>query len=333
MKRLKVSLIILLIPACLAALYYYFNLPVNPDRGSAFFTVDKGETVRSVASSLKNKGFIRSDIFFISLTRLNKKTSTLKAGEYELDYGMKNSKILEVLSKGIVVTVKFTIPEGYNLNQIAMHLEAQGIIASEDFLAACSDKALLDKYDIPFETAEGFLFPDTYIVAKGLGGSQIAEIMIKRFFDNLHDIPYVEYTEEELIKTVIIASLVEKEAQLAEERAIIAAVFYNRLKKGKRLESCATVQYVLGKTKERLLFSDLKIESPYNTYLHSGLPPGPIANPGVDSLKAAISPAEVDYLFFVSKRDGSHYFSSTYTEHLNAIKKYSGSDRIGHQLS
>ena len=333
MKRLKFPIIILLILCGLLSLYFYFNLPVNSGKGSAVFQVAKGETVRSVAVNLMEDGFIRSDHFFIALMKLNKKTRSIKAGEYELDFEMKNTQILDVLSKGIVVTVKYTIPEGYNLKHIAQHLESQGIVDSESFLSACSDKTMLDKYKIPFETAEGFLFPDTYIIAKGLDGAQIAEIMIKKFFENLHDIPYVDYTPEELIKTVIIASIVEKEAQLEEERAIIAAVFYNRLNKGKRLESCATVQYVLGKTKERLLFSDLKTESPYNTYLHTGLPPGPIANPGADSLKAAVSPADVDYLFFVSKNDGSHYFSSTYNEHLKAIKKFSSSKKVGHQLS
>ncbi len=154
-----------------------------------------------------------------------------------------------------------------------------------------------------------------------------------QFFENLHNISYMDYTQQDLKKTIIIASLVEREARLEEERPIIAAVFYNRLQKGKRLESCATVQYVLGKTKERLLFSDLKVNSPYNTYIHSGLPPGPIANPGISSLNAAINPADVDFLFFVSKRDGSHYFSSTYKEHLKAIQKYSISGRVGHQVS
>ena len=132
---------------------------------------------------------------------------------------------------------------------------------------------------------------------------------------------------------VIIASLVEREAKIESERPIIAAVFYNRLMNKKRLESCATVQYVLGKTKERLLLSDLKVESPYNTYLHRGLPPGPIANPGVHSIRAAMYPAEVDYLFFVSKRDGSHHFSTTYKEHLKAIEQYNRAGTIGHQIS
>jgi UPF0755 protein len=157
--------------------------------------------------------------------------------------------------------------------------------------------------------------------------------MIRRFFDVLAEIPFTGYNQEELRRVVIIASLVEEEAKLDEERALIAAVFYNRLKGGKRLESCATVQYILQKPKERLLFSDLKAESPYNTYLHTGLPPGPIANPGRKSLVAALRPAAVEYLFFVVKMNGSHHFSSTYEEHLKAIRRYNSAGRVGHQLS
>jgi UPF0755 protein len=161
--------------------------------------------------------------------------------------------------------------------------------------------------------------------------------MIERFLQALGSISFDGFTEDDLRRIVIIASLVEREAKIDDkiddERPIIAAVFYNRLMNNKRLESCATVQYVLGKPKERLLYRDLKVDSPYNTYLHKGLPPGPIANPGIESIKAAISPAVVDYLFFVSKQDGSHYFSSTYKEHLKAIDKYNKSGRIGHQIS
>ncbi|MBA7674849.1 Endolytic murein transglycosylase [subsurface metagenome] len=201
------------------------------------------------------------------------------------------------------------------------------------FIEACNNTDILAKYKIPFDNVEGFLFPDTYIVAKDLSADQLVEVMVKKFFENLQKIPYTDYTEHDLKKMVIIASLVEKEARLDSERAIIAAVFYNRLHNGKRLESCATIQYILGKTKERLLISDLKVKSPYNTYLHTGLPPGPISNPGYKSLFAAVNPADVDYLFFVSKRDGSHYFSSTYKEHLKAIKRYDSSGKIGPQVS
>jgi len=212
-------------------------------------------------------------------------------------------------------------------------LEKEGIVSPDQFIEAAKNPEILEKYKIPFNNAEGFLFPDTYIVAKDLAAEHIVDFMIERFFSNLRKISSRKYEIEEMKKMVIIASLVEKEAQLDSERPVISAVFYNRLEKGKRLESCATIQYILGKTKERLLYSDLKIESPYNTYLNGGLPPGPISNPGLGSLKAAIEPADVDYLFFVSKKDGSHYFSTTYEEHLEAIRRYNQSGKIGHQIS
>lgn len=333
MKKLKIPVIIFIIISGLYFLLYHFNSPKSSGNSSSLFIVKHGEDVKSIALNLVDEGYIRSDFFFVTLVRLSRKTRSIKSGQYNLEDKMKNTDILRILSRGIVATIKFTVPEGYNIKQIAELLESRGIISSGDFLDACSSADLLDRYKIPFENAEGFLFPDTYIIAKDLKAHQIAEVMIKKFFENLHNISYMDYTQQDLKKTIIIASLVEREARLEEERPIIAAVFYNRLQKGKRLESCATVQYVLGKTKERLLFSDLKVNSPYNTYIHSGLPPGPIANPGISSLNAAINPADVDFLFFVSKRDGSHYFSSTYKEHLNAIQKYSISGRVGHQVS
>lgn len=333
MKKLIAPVITLIILAGLYFLFYHFNSPKSSGNASSLFIVKHGEDVKSIAVNLMEEGYIRSDFFFETLVRLSRKERSVKSGQYNLEYKMKNTDILRVLSMGIVATIKFTVPEGYNIKQIAELLESRGITSSEEFLDACSSADMLDKYKIPFENAEGFLFPDTYVIAKDLKAHQIAEVMIKKFFENLHNISYMDYTQQDLKKTIIIASLVEREARLEEERAIIAAVFYNRLQKGKRLESCATVQYVLGKTKERLLFSDLKVNSPYNTYLHSGLPPGPIANPGISAINAAINPADVDYLFFVSKKDGGHYFSSTYKEHLNAIKKYGASGRVGHQLS
>jgi UPF0755 protein len=246
---------------------------------------------------------------------------------------MSATSILRVFARGVISMQRFTVPEGLHIRQVAELLESLGIVPSEEFLNACSNRRLLEKYGIPFSSAEGFLFPDTYVVAKGLDAVQIADVMIRRFFDVLAEIPFTGYNQEELRRVVIIASLVEEEAKLDEERALIAAVFYNRLKGGKRLESCATVQYILQKPKERLLFSDLKAESPYNTYLHTGLPPGPIANPGRKSLVAALRPAAVEYLFFVVKMNGSHHFSSTYEEHLKAIRRYNSAGRVGHQLS
>jgi UPF0755 protein len=332
----KYILLILIIVVVLSGCYLSFsflNSPVDHNSSSGQFVVKPGESISSVAQNLKSQEFIRSESFFVALARLRKNNLSIKSGEYSIDDTMDTTDILDILSRGIVVTVRITIPEGLHIRQIASLIAEKGLASSEEFIDASYNHEVLKKFGIPFESAEGFLFPETYIVAKDLSARQLVEIFIKNFFDNLRAIPYVNYNNEELRKLVIIASLIEREARIDSERAIISAVFYNRLNQGKRLESCATIQYILDKPKERLLFSDLKINSPYNTYLNAGLPPGPIANPGIKSLIAALFPADVDYLFFVSKKDGSHHFSTTYSEHLKAIEKYNAKGTIGHQVS
>jgi UPF0755 protein len=333
MKLLSALLYAIAAALCLYLGFSLMNAPPG-GAGTAFpFVVSQGERVQSVAGNLERRGYVRSGYFFASLVRISGKARSIKAGEYELRGDMRATDIIRVLSRGEVATERFTVPEGLHIGQVAEILDSDGIVPSEEFIKACSDQRLLQKYGIPFASAEGFLFPDTYVVAKGLGAAQIAERMIRKFFDVLAAMPFTDYDRDELRRVVIIASLVEKEAKLDDERALISAVFFNRLRRGKRLESCATVQYILQKPKERLLFSDLKVDSPYNTYLHPGLPPGPISNPGRKSLAAAARPAAVGYLFFVSKMDGSHHFSSTYEEHLKAIRRYNKAGSVGHQVS
>ncbi|KPJ89508.1 MAG: hypothetical protein AMS17_01645 [Spirochaetes bacterium DG_61] len=333
MKKLKTPLLILVICVIFCIFFLYYNSPARGGNATSSFTVKQGESVKSIARNLKSKGIIRSDFFFVTLTRLTGKARSIKSGHYNLRTDMRNTQVLQVLSMGIVATEKFTIPEGYTIKQIAAYLEEKGITSSELFLDACYNKDILSRYRIPFKSLEGFLFPDTYIVAKDLSAQQLVEVMLRRFFETIEKMSYTPSSEEEFKKVIIVASLVEKEVKVDYERELVSAVFYNRLKKGKRLESCATIQYIIGETKQKLLYSDLRIESPYNTYLNSGLPPGPIANPGYKSLFAAIHPADVDYLFFVSKRDGSHHFSSTYDEHLKAINQYDEADNFIHHMS
>ncbi len=317
----------------------YYNSPLKKrdsvlqGRENHLFLITNGESVIRVGKNLRVNGHIRSERFFVMMVRMRHLAGEIKAGEYYIEPSLSTFQIIDILTEGRVITQRFTVPEGLHMRQIADVLEQAGIVGVDEFLEACHDDTLLKKYGIPFQSAEGYLYPDTYVVAKGLSAEQIVTIMIEHFFKEISLLISSGYTEEELGKVVIIASLVEREAKIDNERALIAAVFYNRLMNEKRLESCATVQYVLGKTKERLLYSDLKVESPYNTYLHKGLPPGPIANPGVSSIRAAMYPADVDYLFFVSKHDGSHYFSTTYNEHLKAIEKYNKSGTVGHQIS
>ncbi len=332
-KRIIILLIAVVIFFSLFTLLLFFNSPSRTGLFASNFVVEHGDSVIRVAGKLRRAGIIRSKRFFIAIVKIRRLSGEIKAGEYRFDGKLKTNEIVNILNEGTVVTVKFTIPEGLHIAQIAEILEREGIVPAEDFKRASQNPELLRRFGIPFESAEGFLFPDTYVVAKNLPADQIVTVMIERFLQALESISFATNTEDELKRIIIIASLVEREAKIDDERPIIAAVFYNRLMNNKRLESCATVQYVLGKPKERLLYRDLKVDSPYNTYLHKGLPPGPIANPGIESIKAAISPADVNYLFFVSKQDGSHYFSSTYEEHLRAIDKYNKSGRIGHQIS
>ncbi len=289
--------------------------------------------MHDIAGRLEEAGMIRSELFFTNLVRISRSSKNVKSGVYDLRQEMRSTEVLRVITMGIVSMEKFTIPEGLHIKQVAKQLAEQGIVGEEEFVLASSSERILQKYKIPFDSVEGFIFPDTYIVAKDLSAEQIVGITVERFYESLKEVPLRDFSAEELKRIVIVASLVEKEAKLDEERPMVAAVFYNRLDKGKRLEACSTIQYLLGKTKERLLYSDLKISSPYNTYLNGGLPPGPIANPGLNSLRAAVQPADVDYLFFVSKNDGSHHFSSSYEEHLKAIERYGGAKRFTNHTS
>ena len=318
---------------CFVLLFIIFNAPVHREGGSVLFAIENGEHLHDIGRRLEAAGLVRSEIFFTNLVRISRSSRKVKSGMYELHQGMRSTEVLRVITLGLVALEQFTIPEGLHIKQVARLLGEKGVVGEEEFLEASTSTRILEKYGIPFDSVEGFIFPDTYIVAKDLSAEQIVEVTVERFFEALDDVPLRDFSEEDLKRVVIVASLVEREAKLDEERPLVAAVFYNRLAKGKRLEACSTVQYILGKTKERLLYSDLRIQSPYNTYLNSGLPPGPIANPGLDSMRAAVYPAEVDYLFFVSKNDGSHYFSSTYDEHLEAIEKFGGDKRFTNHSS
>ena len=261
---------------------------------------------RAIATLLQEEKIIRSKNFFLLLLKLTRNERKLQAGLYELKSWTSPFDLIKKLVKGEVAIITLTIPEGYTATQIANLLEKKQLCSSEKFLNVVKENDL-----------EGYLFPARYTIPSSISSEGIISMMEQKFKEVMF--PYERGLEEFFLKDiVIVASIVEKEAQMDWERPIVASVLYNRIKKRLHLASCATVEYALGEHKARLTTKDLLIESPYNTYLHYGLPPGPICNPGEASLKAALFPAKTNFLFFVSKGDGTNAFSETYAQHLAA---------------
>jgi UPF0755 protein len=297
---------------------------VGDGQNSYELFIEPGESSSTVVKELSTAGMIKSSVYFNYLIKFTRAGNKIKQGVYDINDGMSSRKILDVIISGKVKLVTFTIPEGYNNRQIGDILTSKKLsISREAFLAAASNKALLEKYKIPATTTEGYLFPETYSVPLNYPADRIADMMIKRFYKKLETIPEAKgITPAALHAKVVLASIVEREAVRKEERPMMAGVFLTRIEKSINLESCATVQYLFDKPKKRLFESDLKIVSPYNTYINSGWPPGPISNPGLPALIAAFKPEKSDKLFFLLKPDGSHYFSATFKEHLEAKKKF-----------
>ena len=274
-----------------------------------------GSSAHQIINILEEEGIVRKNNYILgAVLKFARLEEKLKYGEYDLSPAMNMAQILEKLVKGEVVLYKITIPEGYNSEQIAELLDKKGIVEKESFLKLVKNNE---------KSWEGYLFPDTYEVPKGYGGEKMLKLLLSNFNQQVVDklAPKIEESQFSLPEIIILASLIEKEAKYEEEKSKVSSVFYNRLKKGMKLQSCATIQYILGTPKERLEEADLKIDSPYNTYLYAGLPPGPICNPGLESIIAALEPAESNWLYFVLGEDGRHIFSETYEEHLKNKNK------------
>jgi UPF0755 protein len=236
--------------------------------------------------------------------------------------------IVRALARGDVELVRFTIPEGVSMRDMADLLEAKGLASKERFLYLAGgqdhDFKVIEGNTEFSGNLEGYLFPDTYTVETGITEEEIITVMVRRFAQAVLPEWSRENVDDNARKLglhgiITLASIIEKEAKLSEERPLVASVFYNRLRLNMPLQSCATVQFALGSWKTRLTLNDLEIDSPYNTYITLGLPPGPIASPGLSSVRAALAPAASDYLFFAADQKGGHVFSRTFREHQKAI--------------
>ncbi|MCH4888789.1 endolytic transglycosylase MltG [Acidaminobacter sp. JC074] len=325
MKRLLLfSLMIVLALSLTACNLDEMRAPVDPeDTEIVLLTVNRGATTTSIGASLMEAGLIQSEMVFKMAAKELGADGKMQAGDYELSKSMSTDDIIAKLVAGDVVinTFTFTIPEGFEIKDITARLVAEGLVDEAKF-----NEALLRPYDYKFlegqESLEGFLFPDTYEMKVGASEQEIIVRMLDRF-DEIFKEEYYGRLDElgmDMNQLITLASIVEREAQAKEEFPIVSGVFHNRIEDGMLLQSCATVQYILGERKERLTYDDIAIDSPYNTYINAGLPPAPIASPGKLAIESALFPEDHNYYYFVVKKggNGTHVFSETLSQHNKA---------------
>ncbi|QBD84684.1 endolytic transglycosylase MltG [Clostridium tetani] len=336
-KRKKMGIIIPVV-FCIIALSiigtvtYYKNIIKHPFKvkdESFKIVVEEGSGIYTVLNTMKNNKNVKNVWLIKKYLKDNNMLLNINPGTYIVKSDATIDEFIEQLNKGIDEdTIKVTIPEGYDTNKIALLLEQKGIIKKEDFIKKCSEyekPKYIKNINKRKYVLEGYLFPDTYNFKKDMDGEKVISTMYNRFEKVAEDLKNkYKIKDEELDKIITLASIVEKEAEVNEERGKVASVFHNRVKKGMKMESCATVLYAMGKHKEKLYYKDLEINSPYNTYKTIGLPPGPICNPGIESIEATIKPEETNYLYFVSNNDGTHFFTDNYAEFLKVKKTTQG---------
>ncbi len=312
------------------ALYWLLFIPPSKMALAKVVFIKKGTHLKKVSEVLEQEGIIKNRHFFILLTTVLGKKAKIKAGEYEFHTQMLPLEVLDALVKGQIKRHLVTIPEGYTLSQIAQLLEDLNLLEKKGFLQKASSPAFITSLGLSpamggtGQTLEGYLFPDTYHLFREMDPEEVIQMMVHQF-KKVFGSELANRASELGIsqrEAVILASIIEKETPLPEEKPLISAVFHNRLKRKIPLQSDPTVIYGIKNFNGNLTKEHLMRPTPYNTYLITGLPPTPICNPGKDSLLAAVRPVPVPYLYFVSKNDGSHYFSSDIEEHNRAVWKY-----------
>lgn len=320
-------LFFLLLLAVIAAIGYCVLVPYGPST-ETFVEIPQGTPTARIAALLRHGGVIRSEIVFDAFHAV--KGGTLKAGEYRFDHPAKMADVYARLRRGDVYTVSITIPEGANLFDVGQRLEAAGLSTKEKFLAAArANVKLIADLDPQASSLEGYLFPETYRFARDSTALQMQQAMVRQFREEAALLGM----QGDYHRVVTLASLVERETPIAAERSLVSSVFVNRMAKGMPLMTDPSVIYAAlleGRYRGTIYASDLQADSPYNTYKHAGLPPGPICSPGADSLKAALHPAQTDYLYFVAASadpSGKSRFSATLEQHAQDVAAYRKSMR------
>lgn len=300
------------------------NQPVGASHPVQIVYIPPGTAFNQVSHLLYQKGLLKQEWFFQVLGRVQRVDRKIIPGEYELHAGMRPTELLDKLVDGEVYEHSVTIPEGYTVVQIADVLDQKGLADKQDILRLNRDADFLASLKINASTLEGYMFPDTYRFARDLP----PEILVRTFVSRFHEMVTPELKAQAKImgmtlqEVVTLASVIEKETGLATERSLVSGVFHNRLRRNIPLQSDPTVIYALESFDGNIRKADLSVDSPYNTYKVRGLPPGPIANPGLAAIQAALYPTASDFVYFVSRNDGSHKFSATLAEHNKAVNKY-----------
>jgi UPF0755 protein len=329
MKKIRITILeiisVLASIAILASLVATVSLlaPVSSEVEWKEVEIPVGASYTAGINLLKDNGIIDNSLPFLFLGKVSGSDRQLKPGFYQLSRSMSPLQIFNSLIEGKIIQYSVTIPEGVTLEVIKNKLEDKGLI-NDEFWHLAYDRDFLASLDIDAPSLEGYIYPDTYSFSKGTAVRVIFRIMVQRMREVLNEqllarAAELGMTENQLLT---LASIIEKEAVYNSERPVISAVYHNRLKKNMKLQADPTVRYGVKKKWKRIRYRDLKRVTPFNTYVIKGLPPGPIASPGIKSIKAALYPADVDYLFFVSKNNGTHYFSRTGEEHIRAVALY-----------
>ncbi|HVM32415.1 MAG TPA: endolytic transglycosylase MltG [bacterium] len=325
MKKIRPKSLLRILGAAAAALgavlIYVFFPPFFKPHQVEEIPVYSKSTTRQIARELKDKKILSFSFPFKVLAKLTRVDRSLKSGLYQLAPSMSLWQVLHVLSSGKSELLTLKVPEGYTAQQIGQELEKMGVVSTADFLKAVQDPGLIAKMGVKGPSLEGFLFPQTYRVPLGASVGDLASLMSVEFTQSVGD----QYAKKclgrnlTLYQAVILASIVEKEAKTPEDQAIVAGILFNRLKLKMRLEVNATLNYVLNSKDPWLREDQLGTQSPYNTYLHRGLPPTPICNPGLTALNAVVEPADVPYLYYVAKGDGTNLYAVTFAEHQKNV--------------
>jgi len=321
MKLYKKVIFIFLILLISIGSYVMFLFFLPKRVNEVLVEIKKGETALSIAQKLSDHSVIRSKNSFYIFIKLTKSDGILSYGKYLFKGRLALSDVIEIIKSGKVVLCKVTIPEGLSVRKTCKLLSKEKFGDFQCFMEICNDSQIAKQFTgFSISSLEGFLFPETYHFPEGVSETYIISNLVKSFFSQTADLNFIPDEQLDFYEVIILASIVEREARVEEEKSTIASVYLNRLNYHYKLQADPTIAYVLeerGKTRKKIYYKDLSIDSPYNTYKHYGLPPTPICNPSVTSIQAVLKPEETDYFFFFATGSGRHEFTKTYDQHIN----------------